>query len=175
MTHVTNYWQPSISYMEHGMKSLGLKMTFNNPPKCISYPGNYKITYLLKCNPNGTGIILEVVKKISSCEFVYEFLTKYSCLNYAYNGDSSSNENGNNGVIITPINNTSMSYQSLLFWIFFIFLTYLLSFTIYNYRKNPEDGLIKSLPHREFWSAYFSNSLYGFKITYYFIKSKISS
>jgi len=155
--------------MENFIKSLGIKLIFPQGPKCnaVAY---YKLTYLLKCDPTNTGIHLEIIKKNSNCDIVFEFLTKYTCLSFAYNGNFSGFDTSGNGVQATAVE--GVSYQTILFWILLIFIIYLISFSIYNYRSNPEDGVIKSLPHREFWSAFFFNTIYGCEITYNYIKLK---
>ena len=171
---LSNSWQPMANYMESFMKTLGVKLTFPEGQKCHFGSGNYRISYLLKCDPNTNGISLEILKRVSRCELVFEFLTKFSCINYAYNGTTSPiPTNSTNSSALQ--NDTSISYSTLISWFFGLLFVYAVGFSIYNYRTNPEDGVIKSLPHREFWSSFARNTKYGCEISYNYIKQKCNN
>jgi len=44
-----------------------------------------------------------------------------------------------------------------------------------NYRRNPDDGVVKSLPHREFWTDFVDNAMLGSRIISRKVREKISN
>lgn len=138
-------------------------MVFPEGEKCYLGHGNYQLIYLLKCDPNHE-LLFDTVRKISNCEIEYNFFTKYSCLHFSYKSSFS---------LFSSNSESSVTSKGILITIIIIFTIYIVVFSFLNYRKNPEDGLIKSLPHRYFWSSIFDNALHGCEITFNFFKSKI--
>jgi hypothetical protein len=55
-----------------------------------------------------------------------------------------------------------------------IFSFYCIGCTILNFRSNPEDGMIKALPNREFWTEFFVNVRAGINIAYKHIKTRFT-
>ena len=163
---ITRYapeWKPTVDYMDSLLKIQGLKLTFTEGEKCYLGNGNYQLTYLLKCDPNQE-IKFDTVWKINTCHMEYSFFTKYACVHFAYKSSFS---------IFSGSSDSMFSSKNFVFTLLIIFILYTIGFTYLNYKKNPEDGLIKSLPHRSFWSNLFNNAIFGCEITLNFIKSKL--
>lgn len=149
---MTMDWEfSSIDYLNPEIKTNGIKLIFNAGDKCyMGYAANYQVTYSIKCNPYVEDH-LESVNKISPCSYDFIFESKHGC---AVTADE------NSKVILTYI---SLGL-----------ILYILVFSYLNYKENPEDGLMKALPHREFWRSFFGNSVEGFKFTTMFIREKFN-
>lgn len=150
----TKYWSAiQADYYDNDIKTNGIKLTFQSGERCMnSYNSQYILTYTIKCDPNEEGK-LETVKKVNICGYDYVFSSKYGC----------------------PIGSISSSFsKTILFYLFIAFSLYVCFFTYINYKENPEDGLIKALPHRIFWREFIETAYFGAIIIYDFIKGKIT-
>lgn len=105
----------------------------------------YKLSYNLYCDMTEE-IRFKTIRKISTCIYEYHFLTKHAC--YA-----------------NFIHESSFSSKKILFFLILVFSIYCVGFSILNYRNNPDDGLIKALPHRNFWSEFYENVVIGARLT----------
>jgi hypothetical protein len=105
----------------------------------------YKLTYLLYCDQSEE-IRFKTIRKVSTCIYEYHFLTKRAC----YSNFTTS---------------SAFSSKVILFYLTIIFSVYCLGFSVMNYRNNPDDGLIKSLPHRNFWIEFIENVKVGASLT----------
>lgn len=146
----------SADYIDPEIPNNGLKLIFKNPgTSCTgSVNSNNSLIYTIKCDQN-VETMIESVRKINNCSYDIVFVSKYGC----------------------PNSNIFSKYYkpvTFLYYIFIIFFVYIAFFTYINFRKNPEDGLIKSFPHRDFWRSIFPNAIEGIKVSVAFIKSKIS-
>lgn len=164
ITRYSPEWKPTVSYLDSLIKTQGLKMIFPAGERCYLGHGNYQLVYLLKCDPNHE-LMFDTVRKISNCEIEFNFFTKYSCLHFSYKSSFS---------IFSSTGESSITPKGILITMIIVFSIYLTVFSFLNYRKNPEDGLIKSLPHRSFWSSILENALHGCDVTINFFRSKIT-
>lgn len=92
-------------------------------------------------------IRFKTIRKISTCIYEYHFLTRHACYS-------------------TFIKESSFSSKNILFVLIAIFSLYCIGFSAMNYRKNPDDGIIKALPHRNFWSEFYENVTIGARLSY---------
>lgn len=136
------------------LKTQGLKLTFPEGERCYLGKGNYQLSYLLKCDPQQE-LQFDTVRKEGVCIIEFNFFTKYACLHFSYKSSSS---------IFSSSGDSILTSKNILLTLVIVSILYVIVFTFINYRKNPEDGIIKSLPHRSFWSSFFDNSLYGYEI-----------
>jgi hypothetical protein len=155
-------WHPTITYIDSIIKTLGIKITLPDGERCYIGSGNHKVTYIMKCDTNEELKFLSA-DKINACTVEYHFSSKYACQT---SGIKFSFSFVSDGSVFTP-KNILVTLTSILF-LYFVLLTY------YNYKRCPEDGMIKALPHREFWSGLISNINEGCSVTFSFIKSKIT-
>lgn len=139
------------------VKSKGIKLQFPEGEKCYLGVGNHKLVYILNCEKN-VEVQFERIEKISTCVIEYYFNTKYACQEFAVNNDS---------------NNIAVDSKMLLMVLGVVFTIYCIGFTFVNMRNYPEEGLIKNLPHREFWSNLFEYSIHGCSVSSNLIMSKI--
>lgn len=153
----TNEWKPHAEYIDPMLKGKGIKLTFPDGDKCYLGFGSQKLTYMLNCDKN-VDVQFERIEKVTTCIINYHFNTKYACPEFAVNPSSLPN----------------YSPKDILLGLFIISLIYLIGFSYYNNRNNPEDGWIKNLPHREFWSSFFENVGYGMSSSYNKIRSCFS-
>ena len=101
-----------------------------------------------------TEIEVESILKLQSCAFEYHFKTKYGCPE-------------------TFVRNESFGSKQILIWFVVLFSLYCVGFSVMNYRSNPEDGLMKAFPHRDFWLEFFDNAAHGVKVVVRVAKSKL--
>lgn len=150
-----------MTYIDSVIKTIGVKINLPDGEKCYVGKGNHKVTYIMKCDASET---LKFVKadKINACTVEYEFLSKTACqlgwfrFSFSFTSD---------GSLITP--------KNILITCGFGLFLYFVLFTYYNYKRNPEDGLVKALPNREFWSEFVTNVGEGFSVTCNYFKRKI--
>lgn len=142
-----------MEYIDDNNINFGVKLTFPPGEKCFMSAISYSLSYHMNCNLNKE-IEFTSIKKISSCIYEYHFETKYACS-------------------INFITSSIWTSKNVLLIIFFLFTFYCVGFSVMNYRKNPEDGVIKSLPHREFWREFFDNANVGASIIFKFVREKI--
>lgn len=128
----------------------------NFPPgeKCFMSTIEYKLTYYLNCDMNKE-MEFSSIKKVTSCIYEYHFSTKHACY-----------ENF--------ISESSWGPKKILFILIASFLFYCLGFSFMNYRRNPDDGVIKALPHRDFWIEFVDNAMLGSRIISRKVKQKLS-
>lgn len=145
---LTSDWEfSSVEYADPQAKGNGIKLNFVSGDKCyIEHNSNYQVSYSIKCNPNILGGELKAVNQLMNCNYEFVFESQYGCAIIA------------EGTSIT-----------ILFNLVLVIICYLILFTYMKYKENPEDGILKALPHKEFWLNFFSNSYLGFQITLNFI------
>ena len=114
----------------------------------------YKLTYYLNCDINKE-MEFTAIKKVTSCIYEYYFATKHACI-----------ENF--------ISESFWSSKKILFVLAASFLFYCFGFSFMNYRRNPDDGVVKALPHREFWVEFADNAMVGSRIISRKFKEKLS-
>ena len=156
LNRYTTQWKPHTEYIDPLIKSKGIKLSFPEGDKCYLGVGNHKLTYILSCDKN-IEVQFERIEKVTTCTIEYHFMTKYACLEFAI----SSSWNYLNSKTILAI------MVVLIAW-------YFIGFTYYNMKSNPDEGLIKNLPHREFWSNFCEYASLGISTTLSFINSKLS-
>ena len=96
----------------------------------------------------------QTIMKLQTCNYEYHFKSKYGCQNSFIKGNI--------------INSTII-----LFLFVVLFSLYCIGFSFLNYRNNPEDGLMKAFPHREFWGTFFDNAIHGVKVITKLVKAKL--
>jgi hypothetical protein len=112
------------------------------------------VTYIMRCDMNKE-IEFESIVKRQSCSYDFYFATKWACQsNFISHGSNFNSKN-------------------ILIYLIIIFSMYCVGFSFMNYRNNPEDGLLKSLPHREFWRDFIENAGLGAGIIVKKIKEAI--
>lgn len=149
-------WKPStLEYIDNNIKSKGVKLVFSGGDRCYLGSSNYEMSYVMKCDVNKE-IEFETIYKLQSCKYEYHFNTKYACPN---NFSSS---------------HTLFNSKAILFYLIILFSVYCVGFSYKNYRENPEDGVLKAFPHREFWSDFFENARIGVKIIVRSIKNRLN-
>ncbi len=106
----------------------------------------YKLSYIIYCDLTEE-IRFKTIRKISTCIYEYHFVSKHACYS-------------------NFIKDSSFSSKKILFFLIVIFSIYCIGFLVMNYRNNPDDGLIKALPHRNFWNEFLENTSKGARLTY---------
>lgn len=155
-------WNPTISYNDNIIKTLGVKLTLPDGERCYLGKGNHKMVYNMKCDLNEE-LKFVSADKLNACSVEYNFSSKYAC---QLTGFRISFSFVTDGSVFTP--------KNILVTISFVFFLYFVLCTYYNYKRNPEDGLIKSFPNRDFWSNLIGSISEGCSTTYRFFKEKIS-
>ena len=133
----------SAEYYLKDNPNSGLKLNFGIPGSgCASSfdKMNYLI-YSIKCDYTKE-ITFEDVNKIDICKYEFVFSSKYAC----------------------PISSSITSYSILKFMLI-VGLIYIIVFTYINFKNNPEDGLMKAFPNREFLGYFFECVVEGFRVT----------
>lgn len=147
-------WTPRINQQRTNplYDDLDLKLTFDQGDKCFFARDSYfHLDYVFKCSP-GKEIEFSNVEQSAGCSYHLIFFTKYACADILPPG-------GSGGNIFT-------SSKTILLILVFLFGVYLTGFTYKNYKENPEDGVIKALPHRDFWKEFFINTRAGVNFVY---------
>ena len=129
-----------------------LSLEFKEGDKCfINSRENFHVEYIVKCSH--TRIIeLTNVEQSAGCYYKLYFNTQFACPEYVTGGIS------------------FKSSKTILCFIVIMFTLYLATFTYKNYKQAPEDGVIKALPHREFWREFFSDVRRGVNVSYETVK-----
>lgn len=130
-----------------------MKLSFPPGDMCFFGGGKFNLVYILECDTTVDSQLFSVTKK-QMCDYEFKFKTKMACQT---NFEKSS----------------SFSSKGILFALIALFSVYCLGFFLKNYRENPEDGVMKALPHREFWSNFIENANYGLRIILRFAKNKL--
>jgi len=153
----SKFWSGvKAAYLDKDIKTNGVKLAFQTGERCVnSYNSEYSVNYTIKCDPNSYGSgKLETVRKLGTCSYDFVFSSKYGCPLASSSAGSAS--------------------VSILFYLSLIFSTYLVIFTYKNYKENPEDGVVKALPHREYWREFFEYAVIGYHFSHDFAKEKIN-
>jgi hypothetical protein len=153
----TTEWKPHAEYIDQIVKAKGIRLTFPDGDKCYLGFGSQKLTYILNCDKM-VDVQFERIEKVTTCIVNYHFNTKYACPEFA----------------VSPASSFKYSPVDILLGLVILFLIYLVGFTYSNYKNNPEDGLIKNLPHRDFWSNFFENISFGMSSSFNYIRSLFS-
>jgi hypothetical protein len=152
--HVSSDWDGSkLQYIDDTSPSKGLKMSLPPGDLCFFGGGKFNLVYLLECDTTVDAQLISVTKK-QLCDYEFKFKTKSAC---QANFEKAS----------------SLSSKGILLALIVLFSVYCLGFFLKNYRENPEDGVMKALPHREFWSNFIENASYGCKTILKFAKNKL--
>jgi hypothetical protein len=126
-------------FMDKDNKSKGLKLDVPEGGVCnMNRDRFYKVTYHLMCDLAVEGVFNNVVKA-DDCTYEFYFLSKYGCYSTYYKNQS---------YLTTYVINVMI--------LSCILGAYCIGYMMFNYRKNPEDGLVKALPHRSFWTNWIS-------------------
>lgn len=140
-------------YLDNDIKTNGIRLSFESGERCISSFGQqFSLNYTIKCDPSQISK-LETVRKVTACNYDFVFSSKYGCPTSFISSNSNS--------------------KSILFYLSLVFCIYLVGFTYINYRNNPEDGLVKALPHRDFWREFAEYAVDGYRFSLDFTKSKV--
>ncbi len=135
----------------------GYKITLPPGDKCYISSKTYDVKYKLICDPHRELEFTNVTHP-TGCSYEFVFITKHACPGVTF-----TNNNNNN-------NDNSYTSRGILFIIIIGFVVYCAGFSYMNYKKSPEDGLFKSLPHRDFWREFFYDANVGARVL--FDKSK---
>ncbi len=157
MSKLTLTWEGTkIDYIDQNIKNAGIKITFPLGERCYFGQGDYMLSYNLKCDPTKE-VELHTILKIQNCNYEFEFNTKYACQSY-----------------IEDTNYSHFNSKKILIYFISLFFFYCIGFSFLNYKNNPEDGLMKSLPHREFWAEFFENVILGVRVLGNFLHDKLT-
>lgn len=141
----------NAEYLNHDNKSSGIKLTFGQGEKCyLGFNSYYQVIYTLKCNPYAE-TKLETVNKLSTCTFEYVFESKHGC---------------------ATSSGGSFGSKTILMYLIIAMSCYLMLFSYLNFKQNPEDGLMKAIPHRAFWREYLECMGHGANKSVEFVKEK---
>jgi hypothetical protein len=142
-----------MEYIDPRTPSLGVKIAMPPGDKCYFGGGSYQLTYFLTCDPNYE-MNFDTIIKLQTCNFEYHFKTKFGCPE-------------------TFVKSEAFGSKSILVGLIFIFSFYCIGFSFLNYRSNPEDGLMKAMPHREFWMEFIDNAMHGVRVMGKFARNKL--
>ena len=154
----TTEWKPTAEYIDSMIKSKGIKLHCPEGDRCYLGVGNHKLSYVIGCDKN-IELQFERIEKLTTCMIEYHFISKYACIEFA----------------VTANSMLSLNSKTILAVIIISFSWYCIAFTYCNMKNNPEDGFMKNLPHREFWSNFFDYISHGFTTSVNYIKSKVSN
>jgi hypothetical protein len=149
-----DWGSPSIDHLEHVSQNKGIKLTFPPGERCFMGNSGYQLTYLLKCDMSKE-LEFETIVKSATCNYEYHFNSKYGC----------------SDTFIHP--GSWYSSKRILLYLVIMLCLYCAGFSFLNYKLNPEDGMVKAFPHREFWKTFFDDAISGAKIVYSKAREKI--
>ena len=129
-------------------------MKFSPGDNCYLGGGLHEINYIMRCDMNKE-IDFETMVKRQNCSYDFHFGTKWACPSNFLSSGSHFNS------------------KSILIYLIIIFCVYCVGFSFKNYRNNPEDGLLKALPHREFWADFIDNAKLGVNLIVKKVKETI--
>lgn len=147
---LTSGWENmEVKYIDDSDKSHGIRMVFKSKGgSCInSFQTLNSLVYSLKCDPNAEDVNLTSMLKINNCSYEFIFTTKNACVY------------GNSYLFIFA------SAKTILMVIVLALSFYLVCFTYLNLRNNPDDGVLKSIPNREFWIEFIECVGIGVRVT----------
>ena len=144
ISKLTFDWPTKAEFIDIQNKNTGIKLIFPPGEKCFMSTFEYKLTYLIYCDMSEE-IRFKTIRKVSTCIYEYHFLSKHACY-VNFNKDS------------------AFSSKKILFYLIGIFSFYCIGFSFMNYKNNPDDGIIKALPHRDFWREFLENVRIGASI-----------
>ena len=151
---LSNSWTNiSADYLEKDLHNAGVKLMFNElGGQCSnSFTEKNSLLFTIKCDETINEAILESIRKVNSCTYDIVFVSKHGCPIYTW---------------------SKTNPRFILLCIGILFSVYLIFFTFMNYRESPEDGLIKALPHKDFWAYFLECYVEGWKVSIEVIKSK---
>lgn len=148
----TSNWENiSVHYISEENHNEGIKLIFNTKGgQCPnSYNNLLSLTYTLKCDESFVDASLESLLKIDSCNYNFVFHTNAVCFH-----------------LQSSLMSILIKFEAIFM---IILLCYLVFFTYFNYKKNPEDGVIKAFPNRDFWVEFIDCVIVGIKISFKYI------
>ena len=159
--NLSNSWGNGSKYIDPINKNLGISFSLGSGEMCTysASENTYQVEYQLHCDSTKEFEFTNVMR-VNGCRYQFIFLTKYGCPSAVSKGFLDSLFFG-------------ISASTLLLFLTMISLAYLMLFSYFNYRRNPKDGLVKALPHRQFWQKFFGYAMLGVKVTVQKIKRKI--
>ena len=157
LSKLTLSWEGvKADYIDEHIKNTGIKLSFTMGERCYFGQGDYNLSYQLKCDPTKEAELLTITK-IQNCHFEFQFNTRYACQSY-----------------IEANNSSLFNSKKILIYFIALFCFYCVGFSYLNYKNNPEDGLMKAMPHREFWAEFFENVLLGVRVLGKFLHDKLT-
>jgi len=149
----TGWGQTTMDYIDRSVPNKGVKIIIPGGDRCYVATSQYTVEYVMKCDMNKE-IEFETIVKKQYCGFEYHFASKYACPAYF-------------------IQESSINSKKILFFLIIIFTLYCIGFSYKNYRENPEDGILKAFPHREFWGNFIDDARHGANVVVRNIQEKI--
>jgi hypothetical protein len=142
-------------YIDTVDKSKGVKLNLPEGGVCAMDPNKfYKVYYQVNCDLGVEGEFTNVVK-LDDCTYEYHFTSKHGC--YTKH---------------TQYLLTFTSMTTYIIVVSFLMVIYCIGFMVLNYRTNPEDGIIKALPNRPFWTKLIEKSEDSITGLYNLVKRK---
>jgi hypothetical protein len=146
----------NLDYIDSANPLKGLKLIFPPGDRCSFSGSPFQLSYVLNCDESKE-IDFNTILKLGACNYEYHFYTKYGCQSNFIRADS------------------NFTSKKILFMIFLSFCLYCIGFSYKNFKNNPEDGLMKALPHRDFWLEFFENTQIGANLIYKYVKSRVKT
>ena len=143
-------------YITNDNKINGLSLKLQSGGKCYNYSANpntrlggssidnYSTSYKISCNSSSETKLINVLK-INNCNVEYYFESKHAC---------------------EIISSSGLSSKTILLLTFLSLCLYISIFGYFNYKQNPEDGVMKAFPHRSFWREFVELVREGINKTY---------
>ena len=76
-------WNPTVTYIDSIIKTLGVKINLPEGEKCYIGGGKHRVSYIMKCDENEE-IKFISADKINACTVEYHFNSKYACQSSGY-------------------------------------------------------------------------------------------
>lgn len=155
---LSDSWESaSVEFYDVNSKTKGIKILLPKGEKCyFGYNSYFQVSYSIICNSSLNESRLVNINKNNSCNYEYIFQSKYGCpVDNIVNDTSKS--------ILNTIYNTP---KNILMYLSLGLIVYIFVFGYLNYKQNPEDGIMKAFPHRNFWREYVENIRCGINICY---------
>jgi hypothetical protein len=142
-----------LDYIDTANPSKGVKLIFPPGDRCNFSGAPFQLSYVLNCDESKE-IDFNTILKLGTCNYEYHFYTKYGCQSNFQRTDS------------------NFTSKKILFIIILTFSLYCIGFSYINFKNNPEDGLMKALPHRDFWLEFLENTQLGANVIYKYVKNR---